>query len=415
MSERAGCADALARWSEKWRITGINNRKVELAVLPIDFAKRRLTVAQKVEEAGLDAYIGTRMAALHYLGGAFMPWRGAVVVTAGGECRFVYWLGDAERVKAEGSSMKLDLYFLADMFAVLKNVLDELGLSAGKIGMDLLHAGNNALLAPGMLTAGEYLQMRETFPRATIENGVACLDEVMLIKDEAEIERMRAAALVGDYGWRCGYEAVQVGVTENYLAGVAEAALRRKGSFWSWSGTGGTEVGSGERTAYAYDVTRQASERKIGNNEFIILDVHPMVDLYMGDNSVPIFIGTPDDDQKRLIDCWEEAVETVFKAIKPGASIAEVAAQGMSVYSNHDLMEYAVPSFGHGLGVCARTEPNITPVSPGTFEEGMVIAMGAHLYRPGVGGMMLEYPVLIGKNGAEKLGELELKVHFTEG
>jgi hypothetical protein len=31
-----------------------------------------------------------------------------------------------------------------------------------------------------------------------------------------------------------------------------------------------------------------------------------------------------------------------------------------------------------------------------------------------VGGMMLEYPVLIGKNGAEKLGSLDLKVHFVE-
>ena len=77
-----------------------------------------------------------------------------------------------------------------------------------------------------------------------------------------------------------------MGVTENYLAGVMEAAIRRKGSMWSWSGTGGTEVGSGERTAYAYDVTRQATEKKIGNNEFIILDVHPMIDLYMGDKGL---------------------------------------------------------------------------------------------------------------------------------
>ncbi len=382
-------------------------------MLPIDFEKRRLAVARKVDEAGLDAYIGTRMAALHYLGGTFMPWRGAVVVTSRGECRLIYWMGDAERVKAEGPAIKMDLYLLADMFDTLKNVLEELGISGGNIGMDLVHPGNNALLAPGMLTAAEYLQMRETFPRATIKNGVACLDEVMLIKDEAEIERMRAAALAGDYGWRCGYEAVQVGVTENYLAGIMEAAIRRKGSFWSWSGTGGTEVGSGERTAYAYDVTRQATERKICNNEFIILDVHPMIDLYM--DSVPVFIGKPDDDQKKLIECWERAVDTVFRAIRPGESIAEAAAAGLSVYNSYDLMEYAVPSFGHGLGVCARMEPNITPISSGEFREGMTIALGAHLYRPGVGGMMLEYPVLIGKDGAEKLGELELKVHFTEG
>ena len=383
-------------------------------ILPIDFAKRRLAVAQKVEEKGFDAYIGTRMAALHYLGGAFMPWRGMVVVTSRGKCKFIYWMGDSERVKAEGQSMDVEIYFLADMFDVLKNVLDKLGLSKGTIGMDIVHPGNNALLAPGMLTAGEYLQMCEAFPEAAIKNGTACLDEVMLIKEEAEIERLRAAAQVGDYGWQCGYEAVQVGVTENYLAGVMEAAIRRKGSMWSWSGTGGTEVGSGERTAYHFDVTRQATERKICANEFIILDVHPMIDLYMADNSVPVYVGKPNDTQKKLIECWEVAVDTVFNALKPGAAIAEVAARGMSVYNRYDLAEYAVPSFGHGLGVCARTEPNITPMSSDILQEGMVIAMGAHLYQPGVGGMMLEYPVMIGKNGAEKLGSLDLKVHFVD-
>ena len=368
-------------------------------------------MAEKVAEKGFDAYIGTRMAALHYLGGAFMPWRGMVVVTAKGDCRFFYWVGDAARVKAEGKSIDMETYFLADLFDVLKGYLDQLGISKGTLGMDIVHAGNNALLAPGMLTAGEYLQMCATFPEATIKNGTDCLDEVMLIKDEAEIERLRAAAQVGDYGWQCGYEAVEVGVTENYIAGVAEAAIRRKGSMWSWSGTAGTEVGSRERTAYPFGVTRQGTERKIGPNEFVILDVHAMIDLYMGDNSVPIFIGEPNDAQKKLIECWETAVDTVFNALKPGASIADVAALGMSVYNRYGLMEYAVPSFGHGLGVCARTEPNITPMSSGILMEGMVIAMGAHLYQPGVGGMMLEYPVLIGKNGPEKLGNLELKVH----
>ncbi len=384
------------------------------AILPIDFEKRRQAVAEKVAEKGFDAYIGTRMAALHYLGGAFMPWRGMVVVTAKGDCKFIYWIGDTERIKAEGKSMDVATYFLADMFDVLKSYLDELGISKGTIGMDIVHEGNNALLAPGMLTAGEYLQMRATFPEATIKNGTDCLDEVMLIKDEAEIERLREAALVGDYGWQCGYDAVQVGVTENYLAGVMEAAIRRKGSMWSWSSTGGSEVGSGERTAYFFDVTRQATERKIGANEFIILDVHPMIDLYLGDVSVPVFFGKPNDAQKKLIECWEEAVNTVFNALKPGASISEVALLGMSVYNRYGLAEYAVPSFGHGLGVCARTEPNITPMGNGILSKGMVIAMGAHLYQPGVGGMMLEYPVLIGKNGPEKLGNLDLKVHIKD-
>ena len=54
---------------------------------PIDFKKRRANVAASVRKAGFDAYVGTRQAGLHYLTGAFMPWRGAVIVTANGDCR----------------------------------------------------------------------------------------------------------------------------------------------------------------------------------------------------------------------------------------------------------------------------------------------------------------------------------------
>lgn len=34
-------------------------------MIPINFEKRRAAVARKVEEAGFDAYLGTRTAALH--------------------------------------------------------------------------------------------------------------------------------------------------------------------------------------------------------------------------------------------------------------------------------------------------------------------------------------------------------------
>ena len=41
----------------------------------------------------------------------------------------------------------------------------------------------------------------------------------------------------------------------------------------------------------------------------------------------------------------------------------------------------------------------------------MVVALGTHLYRPGLGGMRLEYPVLIGEHGAEPLLRTEARVH----
>ena len=69
------------------------------------------------------------------------------------------------------------------------------------------------------------------------------IDDLMLIKDAAEIERLRHAAEVSDYGFEQGMNAVRAGATENEIAGEIERAIRRRGSTWSWAVTGGTEVG----------------------------------------------------------------------------------------------------------------------------------------------------------------------------
>ena len=119
------------------------------------------------------------------------------------------------------------------------------------------------------------------------------IDDLMLIKDAAEIERLRHAAEVSDYGFEQGMNAVRAGATENEIAGEIERAIRRRGSTWSWAVTGGTEVGAGERTGFLRGVTQQATDRPIGRDEFVILDLHPLLDLYMADTALPIFLGRP--------------------------------------------------------------------------------------------------------------------------
>src|SRR3546814_14718515 len=99
-----------------------------------------------------------------------------------------------------------------------------------------------------MVGASEYLELKDLLPNADIRNGVDILDDVMLIKDAAEIERLRFAAHVADKGFNAGRNAVRAGVTENSVAGALEKANRDHGSTWAWALTGGTEVGSGNRS-----------------------------------------------------------------------------------------------------------------------------------------------------------------------
>lgn len=379
----------------------------------IDFKERARLLAASLKAAGVAAYIGTRQAALHYLNGAFMPWRGAVIVTADGACEFVYWAMDASRVKEEGAGFPMHTFTFSDFPSQLAGRLQAHGCARGTVALDLMHPGA-AQIAPGMLTAHEYFQLQEALPDAKLVNGVKHIDDLMLIKSPAELERLRWAAEVSDIGFRAGYDAVHEGVTENHVAGAIEAALRDHGSVWHWAITGGTEVGSGLRTGYHLGVTQQATDKKIGRDEFVILDLHPMLDLYLADTSIPVFYGQPNADQQKLIDCWEEVVDTMLESLKPGVRIADCARQGIAVFEKRGYAEYGLPLFGHGLGTCARTRPFLNLRSEDIVQENMVIALGTHLYHPRLGGMRLEYPVMIGPKGSEPLVKTPAKVHIKK-
>ncbi|MCA0327610.1 MAG: Xaa-Pro peptidase family protein [Proteobacteria bacterium] len=379
---------------------------------PIDFQARRQRLAQSVKAAGFDAYVGTRQAGLHYLSGAFMPWRGAVIVTANGDCRFIYWAWDASRVKIEAPHADISTFTFSDFTPSVAALLDKMGLAKGRIGIDLTHPGA-AQIAPGMLSASEYLELKEALPQARIDNGVDLLDEVILRKGPEEIERLRHAAHVADIGFHAGREVVRGGVTENSVAGTIEKAIRDAGSTWSWAITGGTEVGSGHRTGYLHGVTQQATDKPIGDNEFVILDLHPMIDLYLSDASIPVFIGKPSAKQRGLIDCWEEVAATMVEHMRPGDSIPNVVKKGLAVFDKHGLTDYCLPTFGHGLGTCARTRPFINLRSKDVVQAGMVVALGTHLYMPEVGGMRLEFPLLVTEGAAEPLMKTPPKVHFV--
>jgi len=341
-----------------------------------------------------------------------MPWRGVALITATGHFCLFYWTGDASRVRQEGAPTEIIEYAYDDLFLKVREKLLVWDIRGGQIAVDMALPGN-AQPAPGMLTAQEYLELTEILPGYRIVNGVGCLDRLWERKGKEELERMRKAGEIADYAFEKALHLLRPGDTENHLAGILEAACRDAGSFWSWSVTANTEVGSGERTAFAHGVSQIASEKRIRENEFLILDFHPSYELYLCDFSVPVFLGEPNKEQRKLIDCWEEAVETVFRAIHPGVRICDVVSEGVNVYRRYGLYEYCLPRFGHGLGVCARTGPALNLSNQQVFQTGMTFAMGAHLYQPGVGGLRLEYPVAVGKKDAEQLAKTPMKVHIV--
>lgn len=381
---------------------------------PIDYPARLRRLTEEMAAQGFDALAITRQGSLHYLTGAFLPWRGAVVVTARGEALLLYWAMDSERARAEGWGMEVRDWGGGEppFIPALAALLRESGLGAGRLGLDISLDGTGQL-APGMLLADEYLALRDLLPEAGLDNGGPILDQMMKIKEPAEIERLRLAARAADQGFAAGREALRRGITENKVAGAIEEAIRDAGSIWSWSVTGGTEVGSGPRTAFLRGVTQQASQRLLQADEFVILDLHPMVELYLADLGLPVFMGRPSSQDRELIEAWQAVVDHLLAGLRPGVAAADLARQALAIFKERGVGEYGLPMFGHGLGTCARQHPFINPASGDVFAPGMACALGCHLYVPGRGGLRMEYPMLITDQGSEPLCETEATVHLV--
>lgn len=360
---------------------------------------RRIQEAMKADD--LEALVITRNGGVAYAAGVMAPWRTAVVVTGDGveliTVRYdaariadLTWI-DARRVWDLGNP---------DAFPeVVVETLRDHGVDGGRIGVDLASAEQ-----VGALSATEYLTLARLLPDAEWVDGIPALDRVMLIKDRDEVELLRRAAEVADLGVEAAFAAIEPGRTELEIAGIAEAAMRSAGNEFVWSVTG-TEVASGYRQRYERGFTVAPSQKRIEPGDIVTVDVHPMVDCYLGDLAMNAVVGEPTEAQLDLERAWVGIAETILADLKPGAAIADVSIAAFAAAQESGYGDYTLPFFGHGLGTDARTPPSVYALNPGTFEEGMVFEIFLQTTVPEVGGLRLEVATLITDTGYELLNK----------
>jgi Xaa-Pro aminopeptidase len=378
----------------------------------IKYPDRLRKVQCLMKQHGLKAYVGMRFAALSYLAGVFIPWRCAVVLPDEGPPIGIWMERDADRIIQESWISEHQVWGSKEgLLAVVARTLTELGLADSRIGLEFRGEGGRGAL--GVLCAFEYEELKSRLPHAHFEEGCAVLDMAMLIKEKEEITLLRQAAAIADAGLLAVLDFVRPGRTENQVAGEAERAMRFLGNEWNWSLSGGTEVGSGPRSAFAGGFTQPATNKVIQFGENVILDLHPMYRLYMADACFNLVVGEPSAKQLRLAEVWEKTAKVLLEYIKDGVRVADAARAANSVLQESEFAPYALPGFGHGLGVDTRVPLSITLTNESVFLENMTVAAGVHIYVPGLGGMRMELPVLVGKTGAEPLCKLGMKLHIA--
>jgi Xaa-Pro aminopeptidase len=268
-------------------------------------------------------------------------------------------------------------------------------------------------LIEGVISDAEFKMLKDKLPDTTFVESSQVMNEAVVVKDAAEIERIRKAAEIADKGMQAALDALAVGVTETAVLGAAEKAMREFGSMWNWPITGGDEIASGYRGGYSRCGCTPPSNKVIREGEIVMIDLHCTYDLYYSDLSFNVVMGRASDEQRRMMEIFVDLAYTLLDSICAGVKIGDVVQKVMEKLNKTEFAHHTPPVFGHGLGIVGHEwYPPLAPFEPWSsyeLKENMVEELYLQLNKPGIGGFRLEVPVLIKKDGCEKLTRMPIE------
>ena len=324
----------------------------------IDFPARIRAVQAEMAREHIDVYLGSRLRTLSWTLDAFCPWRSFVVIPAEGLPTAFTFVIDAARV-ADDSWLDEDhvMGFAPmggqDQIELIADFIKEMLPGAkGRVGIE---SGMSNYLPEGNLTLYEYERYRDALEGCELINAHSIIDRLAMIKDKGTVNRFREASRIVDIGHQAVHDAIQDGgwrgMTETEIAGLAAYAMRKAGSEWEWSFTGGNEIASGYRTGLVGGACTPASRRELQAGDPLMIDIHAMFKLGLGDHSHNYLIAPVTDRQWRHANNFLDIVRLTLETYRAGTTPSDLAEQMIGFADERGFSDYMVPGFEHGIGM----------------------------------------------------------------
>jgi Xaa-Pro aminopeptidase len=228
--------------------------------------------------------------------------------------------------------------------------------------------------------------------------GGGAVERLRRVKDDGEIDRLRAAAKAGDAALAELEGLVQGAATEADLAwGLVTAMKQAGGDIADWDPI----VAVGPNAARPHHETGEAA---LGDG-LLLLDYGCSVDGYHSDMSRTLWRGdgAPSSAVQQLYDAVLGAQQAALAAVQPGVTAGDVDKAARDVLEAAGLGEAFLHSTGHGVGLEIHEEPWVRKGSEDVLEPGHVITIEPGAYVTGTGGVRIEDMVLVTASGSEVL------------
>jgi len=238
-------------------------------------------------------------------------------------------------------------------------------------------------------------------PKMQVIENEEVLMPLRYSKEPEELAAMKRAAEAADKGIAAAIDAVKAGATEIDVAAEAEYAMRRAGTMRYGSST---FVDSGPHSIYLHGGT---TYRKIEHGDLVLIDVHPVVDMYSSDCARTVVCGQTSPKQEELIQTYKKIQKTIIENIRPGWKIGQVTSTFTEAFTVKGYGNVWIPGPVHGVGLEFEEWPHPSHYFAHTqleIGENWTLAIG-HSILPvkTIGGVKLEDTVQVTPNGGKSL------------
>jgi Xaa-Pro aminopeptidase len=241
----------------------------------------------------------------------------------------------------------------------------------------------------------------ELLPRMAgteFRRAVDVVGPLRMVKDDAEIEALRAAGAAADRVARQlqAGDIPLVGRTEAQVSADLSARLVAEGH----DKVNFAIVAAGENAASPH---HHAGSRVIGDDEIVLCDFGGTMAGYCSDTTRCVFTGTPPAEVADAYAVLHEAQQAAVAAAVVGTPCQDVDRAARRIIADAGFGDHFIHRTGHGIGMEEHEDPYIVEGNERPLAAGHAFSVEPGIYVAGRWGMRLEDIVVASDAGPEAL------------
>ena len=250
----------------------------------------------------------------------------------------------------------------------------------------------------------EYQAIGRGFPSSQVSDAEACIAEMRLCKDAAEVNLMKAAIAISEKALAAVTAAIQTGMTERKIQAMLKTAMLDEGAE-GFAFEPIVLAGANAANPHGHPGTR-----RLERGQSLLFDFGASVGGYHADITRTFFCETVSERHREIYNTVFDANAVGRKTAGPGTTAHEVDARVTESMRSSPFADMIVHRTGHGLGLYVHEEPQVMIGNHHRLREGVVITIEPGLYAPGEIGVRIEDDVVVTADGCESLTSFDREI-----